>query len=179
MSTTSRLLETVHRGVLLAYRAVSGTLPRLQYKSAGVESDTDVELIEPAGFASAPTRGNVVALNVGSDADHTVAMAQDPSNRPTLAADETAIHALGSGGKAIILGASTIKLGVGASKSVTRHGDPVSITVSVLSNPQLYAILVAASAAAETISGVPGSFPVPSTITGTVGIGSTTVKAVD
>lgn len=169
MSTTSRLLETVHRGVLLAYRAVAGTLPRLQYKSAGVESDTDVELIEPAGFASAPTRGNVVALNVGSDADHTVAMAQDPSNRPTLAADETAIHALGSGGKAIILGASTIKLGVGATSAVGLVGD--DITINLAANPQLLAILTAAAA--------PGALPIPSTITGTITSGSSVVKAVD
>lgn len=179
MSTVSRLLETVHRGALLAYRAASGTLPRVQYKSAGVESDTDVELLEPAGLASAPTTGNVIALNVGSDGDHAVAMVQDPTNRPTLAAGETAVHALTSGGKAIILGASTVKLGVGATKSVTRQGDTVTVTVSPASNPQLYAILAAASAAAEIISGVPGSFPVPSTITGTVGPGSSVVKAVD
>lgn len=169
MSTVSRLLETVHRGALLAYRAVSGTLPRVQYKSAGVESDTDVELLEPAGLASAPTTGNVIALNVGSDGDHAVAMVQDPTNRPTLAAGETAVHALASGGKAIVLGASTIKLGVGATKSVTRQGD--TVTVSRAANTALFAILDAAAVAASLA-------PVDS-FTGTVGAGSSVVKAVD
>lgn len=169
MSTVSRLLETVHRGALLAYRAVSGTLPRVQYKSAGVESDTDVELLEPAGLASAPTTGNVIALNVGSDGDHAVAMVQDPTNRPTLAAGETAVHALASGGKAIVLGASTVKLGVGATKSVTREGD--TVTISRASNTALFAILDAAAAAA--------TLPVVNSFTGTVGAGSSVVKAVD
>jgi len=174
MSTVSRLLETVHRGALLAYRAVTGTLPRVQYKSAGVESDTDVELLEPAGLASAPTTGNIIALNVGSDGDHAVAMVQDPTNRPTLAAGETAVHALASGGKAIILGASTVKLGVGATKAVTREGDSISATISLTSNASVYAILTAAATAAG-LPTPPGGW----TITGTVGAGSSVVKAVD
>jgi phage gp45-like len=180
MSVVSRILETVHRGVLVAYQSAAGTLPRVQYRSSGVDSDSAVELLEPAGLASAPAAGaNVVALNIGSDADHAVAMVQDSTNRPSLAAGETAIHALGASGKAIVVGSSTIKLGVGASKSVTRQGDTITVAVSPASNLQLYALLAAASAAAEIISGVPGSFPVPATITGTVGPGSSVVKAVD
>ena len=170
MSITSRLLGVVSRGVLLAYRAASGTLPRVQYRSAGLDSDDDVELLEPAGFASAPSAGaNVLALNVGSDEDHPVAMVQNATNRPALAAGETAIHALGASGKAIIVSASTIKLGVGATKAVNRTGDPVTITRA--DNLGLFAILDAAATAA--------SLPVVNSISGTTGAGSSVVKAVD
>lgn len=170
MSVASRLTGAIHRGVLIAYRAVSGTLPRAQYRSAGLDSDSDVELLEPAGLASAPAAGaNVLALNVGSDEDHPVVMVQDATNRPTLAAGETALHALVASGKAIIVGASTIKLGVGATKSVTRQGD--TVTVSRASNTALFAILDAAAAAA--------TLPTVDSFTGTVGPGSSVVKAVD
>ena len=168
MSLTTRLLETVQRGVLLAYRAVAGTLPRAQYRSAGVDSDPDIELLEPAGFASAPAAGaNVLVLNVGSDGDHAVAFAQDPTNRPTLAAGETAIHALSAGGKAIVVGASSIKLGVGATKAVGRVGDTVSVTIP------------AGAVCVNVVSGAAVMNAAPITLSGTITSGSSVVKAVD
>lgn len=170
MSLTSRLTGAIQRGVLIAYQAATGTLPRVQFRSGGLDSDSDVELLEPAGLASAPAAGaNVLALNIGTDEDHPVVMVQDATNRPTLAAGETAVHALAASGKAIVLGATTIKLGVGATKSVTRQGD--TVTVSRAANTALFAILDAAATAA--------TLPPVDSFTGTVGPGSTVVKAVD
>ena len=64
MSLASRLTGAIQRGVLIAYQAATGTLPRVQFRSGGLDSDSDVELLEPAGLASAPAAGaNVLALN--------------------------------------------------------------------------------------------------------------------
>ena len=168
MSFASRLTGAIQRGVLIAYQAATGTLPRVQFRAGGLDSDSDVELLEPAGLASAPAAGaNVLALNIGTDEDHPVAMVQDAANRPTLAAGETAVHALAASGKAIVLGATTIKIGVGATKAVGRVGDSVSVTIPA------GAVCVGVSAGAAVMN------PSPITLTGTITAGSAVVKAVD
>lgn len=179
MNVRAAILSMFRRAVLVGSTEVATGLQRLR-AMAGEDIEDDIEHAEPYGLAAAPPPGaHVFLAQLGGDGASTVAlMACDGTLRPTgLTAGDVALY--DATGKRVTLSVAGILLGTGATKGVARTTDTVTINVTALQNPQLFALLTAASTAAEIISGVPGSFPVPATITGTITGGSATVKAVD
>ena len=164
MNLRAAVLSMFRRAVLVAATEVATGLQRIR-ATIGDDLEDDLEHAEPYGLAASPPVGaHVFLAQLGGDGASTVALiASDGTYRPTglTPGDVTLYDATG---KRVSLSSLGILLGTGATLSVARATDPVSVTIPI---------------GAIVPAGPGGPLPAaPVVVTGTITSGSTTVKAV-